>query len=165
MSTWATRPKEEAYLLNPAYLAIIVRRLAVGYGKAVDGRGLPYPLSLLGTAMVLHGPTRRALPYTTRTSMYLWLRDRAELRLDTPNRAVALSKYVREAALFGHAHGILSVDANLDLRPAGRITESRVTALETGEMRSIFQAATKVGRWFAIAGDTNTILSLWGVRP
>lgn len=165
MNTWTTRPKEEAYLLNPAYLAIILRRLATGYSKARDGRGLPYPLSLLGAAMVLHGPTRRALPYTTRTSMYLWLRDRADLRLDTPQRAVALSKYVREAVLFGHAHGVISVDATLDLRPVGRITESRVTALETDEMRSVFQAATKVGRWFAIAGDNNTILSLWGVKP
>ena len=68
---WTKRPREEANLLNPAFLGLLIERAAHGYHE-ISGDGLQWPLPYLVLPAVLHKQTREALPKDRRTSMVEW---------------------------------------------------------------------------------------------
>lgn len=165
MKTWLSRPKEEAYLFNPAFccttLSVAMRNYA-----SVRNEGVPFPLVFMFLPVVLHKPTRESLPPNARTSMAAWLQENSEARVLFYERLVSLKPHTREAIQFGmlldwivpRSGGLLETtltDADV----------TRTTRTLSDEARECVMRARFVGKWFAEAGETHTAMAFWGVRP
>ncbi|MBI2569833.1 MAG: hypothetical protein HYV63_22750 [Candidatus Schekmanbacteria bacterium] len=164
LSRWSERSPEEAALLNPALLAVILVRAVEGY-RAEVGRGLPFELTFLVPPVVLVKATRERLPRQARTSLPAWLEDNPDVRLRFAETAVAMAPLVREAIVFGCSHGVLALDGAQVC--AGKLDRSTTGLLRstTDEVRDVVSRSSFVGRWYALAGATETVMALWGVRP
>jgi hypothetical protein len=105
MTAWAERPRVEATLLNPALLAVLLAAAAQEY--ETEETGMPWPLVFLVPPLVLHRPTRDALPRNTRTHLSTWVRREPLLRAGCPARAAAMVPLTREGIRFGLRAGVL----------------------------------------------------------
>jgi len=165
MKKWAIRPKEEANLLNPAFCCIIVSASIREY-SALQNAGMPFPVSYLILPIVLHKPTRDALPGSVRTSMAAWMHDNAALRIQFPERLRSLRPFTSEAIRWGINYQWLEAKAGGRLSP--RISESAMTRalrILQDEARECVLRARLVGKWFANAGSSSTVMAFWGIRP
>ncbi len=155
---------EEVALFNPAFLARLLHAATNDHQKAVE-RAMPVALAFLGLPLVLHKPTRDALPTHASSQMQAWIREhpRHMTRLDA--RVVGMRPFVGVAVRFGVHHGMLtSVDGGLGAgsikrRPRGH------AELESAEVQTCIRVASFLGRWFARQADTATLLALWGLQP
>ena len=165
MRRWGDRVREEAYLLNPAFSAINLTAALGGY-ESVTTTGMPFPLSFMVLPVVLHRPTREALPISTRTSMPAWLLRHADARVFFFERVTSLRPYTREALHFGLRHGLFATDEGGSLRalPTPTRVDSMLNKM-TGEIRECTLKARFVGKWLASTGNTATAMALWGIRP
>lgn len=159
MRPWSQRPLEEVGLLNPAFLAVLVNEAATGHHDE-GGTALPFPLAFLAVPVVIHEPTRAALPYTVRTSVDTWLQRQPAARVTIPPLAAELVPWIREAIRFGMRRGALGVEhGGVTLTSLGR----RPPRSSTQDLDLCRDRARHVGRWFARAGDPHTTLALWGL--
>ena len=162
MKSWYERPKEEAYLLNPAFCCITLSASVAGY----EGEGMPFPLSFIILPLALHKPTRTRLPTNTRTSLPAWLEENADARVLFYERLIALKPFTREALLFGLSHEALKLHANGTVRmikPNSWIDKA-LRNLENDARESVMRARF-IGKWFAAVGPAQTVMDLWGIRP
>lgn len=164
---WRAQPIEQARILNPAFLGALLLAIADGYQlEAQNESGLPYALTYLALPVVLHKPTRDALPSSIRTSMVAWLSVNASVQIGIADRAAALVPLVRDAI-------VVAAKGNLVALHNGRINAVAKPAMlrsygvqsDSMEVRNCLSRAKFVGRWFALAGDFTTVMALWGVRP
>src|SRR4051812_8891000 len=109
MSLWESRPREEANLLNPAFCGLIIAQAVEDYVRAIPA-GMPFALAFLVLPIVLHKPTRDALPQRTTKAISSWLEENEEYRATFPERAKTLSPYVREALLYDLMHDRLRLN-------------------------------------------------------
>lgn len=162
--SWVDRPREEANLFNPPFMAVVIAKVAQGYHRE-SGRGVPIPVAMLGATLALSPGFRAARPNTLRTSMIAWLTSNSEQRLGLGERAASLADPLREGILFGTAHGALDVTAAAELLP-GSLNQGRSAPRDLGqEVPAILSAAEFLGRWFAAAGPPANVLVLWGLSP
>lgn len=159
MKTWSERPVEHRTLLNPAFLAVVVNEVATGHHTESD-RPLPFVLAFLAVPVVLHEPTREALP-TIATSVYAWLDSRPQARVHIPPLARQFAPHTREALRFGVLHGALQFTENGSLIPG--VLAKPAPNTQTTELRRCRDRARFTGRWLSRAGDTGTILAAWGL--
>lgn len=161
---WSERSPEEAALLNPALVAVILVRAAEGYYSEV-GSGLPFALTFLVPPVVLVRPTRERLPRQTRTSLPAWLEENPDVRLRFADTAAAMAPVVREGFVFGCTHGVLGLDGGVVV--AGKLKRGASSVLQstTDEVQDVIARSTFLGRWYALAGTPETVMALWGVRP
>jgi len=165
MRSWAARSREEAYLLNPSFCALVAWSSAVGY-QGDGGERMPYVLPFVAVSLTLHRPTRQALPRTVRTSMAAWVEENTYFRVGFAERARSLVPFVREALLFGAVHGLFAFDDERRLVPTPRPqTLRRYLQDATDEVRECVKKAEFVGKWLAASGSVETTMALWGVRP
>src|SRR5689334_3040100 len=97
---WADRPPELAYLLNPAFCAVVLRDSVRAY-RSRSMVGMPLMLTQLILPAALHKYTRSVLPRTARTRLHSWLQQYPLVRLNFTERVLALGPYTRESLLFG----------------------------------------------------------------
>jgi hypothetical protein len=77
-----------------------------------------------------------------------------------------MAPFTREATLFAGIHGLLEFRGNaigIQKNISSRV--ERTLRCSTAEVRSCADKSMFVGRWIAKAGNTETVLSLLGVRP
>jgi len=164
MKTWAERTREEAHLLNPAFCCSILSSSIRGY-MSVKKAGIPFPITFLVLPIILHKPTREALPPNIRTSMATWLLENSVARVLFYERLMSLKPYTREAIQFGLlSDWLLLTDSGI---LETKRTESDITrAIQklNDEVRVCMMRANFLGRWFAKAGTTHMIMAFWGVR-
>ncbi|WP_420029666.1 three component ABC system middle component [Rhodovulum sulfidophilum] len=161
---WDDRPREEARLLNPAFIAALLWACADGHG-AETGTGLPYPLSFIALPVVLHRPTRIILPSSKRTSLAAWLGAHPRALVGFSGRASTLVTIVKGGLLFGCREGLIAMNherIHASPRPRTIASFERKT---TDEVKDCLKRARFVGRWFAGAGQSGTVMALWGVSP
>lgn len=159
---WEHRPREVAYLLNPAFTSLILRSAAQGYRRE-GGTGIPFPQSFLLLPIVLHRPTRSILPRDMRTRLHTWIEDHSFVRVQFAERVTNLAPYTREALLFGIQHGVLTLSKSGTIdAPRCRLKPYNIP--EGSEPSECLERAAFVGRWFARAGDVLTVLAMWGVK-
>jgi hypothetical protein len=156
MTTWTERPRVEATLLNPALLAVLLAAAAKDY--ATEDAGMPWPLAFLVPPLVLHRPTRDALPRTTRTHLSTWIRREPLLRAGFPARAVAMVPLTREGLRLGLRAGVL-------VRDGATLTGHLDTDAPAGELKQLIRRAALVGRWLAKTDQPSTVFALLGVAP
>ena len=165
MKSWAKRPKEEAFLLNPAFCSTAITASVAGY-TTIDSEGMPIPIVFLVLPIVLHKPTRELLPPNVRTSLPAWIQENASVRILFYERAKSLIPYTKEAVLFGLVHKTLELQQNGKLQT--NILDSKVSSLSQKleeEVKECILRARFVGRWLAAAGSPQTVMALWGVCP
>jgi ABC-three component (ABC-3C) system Middle Component 3 len=165
MTAWTARSREEAYLLNPSFCALIAWSSAVGF-RGDGNDGMPYVLPFVAIPLTLHRPTRQALPRSVRTSMPAWIEENTYFRIGFAERANSLAPFVREALLFGAVHGLFAFDDERRLVPAPKLRAlSRYLREATDEVRECVKKAELVGKWLAASGSVETTMALWGVKP
>jgi hypothetical protein len=161
--SWQRLPKEERYLYNPAFLAVLIARTVQGY-QAEASTGLPLPLIYVALVLVIQRPTRDQLPHAVSTNLLRWIQRNPEVRTLMPVRARAFVPLIREAVLFALTNDIciLGQEGRLELSSGLR---SWSPSLDTEEVEQCFRSARFVGRWFARSGTPETVFVLFGLRP
>jgi hypothetical protein len=156
MTAWEDRSQVRAAYLNPALIAAVLAAACQGYNPT-RSRAMAWPLAFIAASLVLHRPTRDALPGTTATRLTTWIGRNPVLQAGFPARVKALTPEVREGLRFGLRHGALT------LAPDGLV--SAIAVRLPGDAGVITDRARFVGRWLVRSGDTATIFSLLGVEP
>lgn len=165
MKKWNERSSEAANLLNPAFCCAILTSSVIGYNN-IENEGFPLPLAFIVLPIILQAKTRKMLPRSTSTSLGAWIRNNAHLRLNVQDRIIPIKPYVQESILFGLLHDWLFLDGNGKIKTSK--TNYDVTKFSReleGETRDCIKRSNLVGKWFAKAGSTETVMALWGVRP
>lgn len=165
VASWHERPKDEAALLNPVFLALLMGRVSDGHRRRV-GSGVSWPLLFVALPAVLHKATRDALPSSVAASMARWTQSHPLAVAALPARAVSLSPLLKEALAFGLAHDVVTHEAGSIF--AGRLrrrTQAMRWREPTEDFKDCMQRAEFFGRWIAGSGTPATVLALWGVRP
>jgi hypothetical protein len=165
MRTWTARPKEEAYLLNPAFCCTTLAAAMWGYAD-VKGQGIPFPLAFMVLPIVLHKPTREALPANTRKSMAAWFQDNTTARVLFYERLISLKPHTKEAIHFGMLVDwiVLRKGGLLQTTMRERDINQAIRKL-ADEARECVMRARFLGKWFAMAGPAHTVMAFWGIRP
>jgi hypothetical protein len=163
MNDWRSRPPEEAFLLNPAFLAALLIKTVEGYESVID-EGAPLPYLFLAPPLVLPARSRNQMPRSVATSLAAWLQANPETHANVLQRLTLLNGYVREALLFALIHnGLTLLDNGLIGLGSVRIRDAWLKS-GTEEYRECISKSRFVGRWLAGAGTTPTVLAAWGVR-
>lgn len=160
MKSWSQRPIEHRTLLNPAFLAVIVAEAVRGHEEE-SGRPLAFALAFLVVPVVLHEPTREALP-TIATSVFAWLDRQPQARVHIPPLASQFVPHTREAIRFGVRRGALEFAADGSLAANVALAKPR-RKTQTADLRRCRDRAHFVGRWLGRAGDPGTVLASWGL--
>jgi hypothetical protein len=108
--------------------------------------------------MVLHRPTRRALPSTTATHLATWISRNPGLRAGYPERAAFLAPYVRDGLRFGIRHGLLALEQ-------GGVSAELKAGRARGELSELLRSASFAGRWLAKIERPSTAFAMLGVKP
>jgi hypothetical protein len=155
------RPGADARaLFNPAFLAALIGRAAVAHRTDHDAP-LPLALGYLVAPMVLHAPTREALPRVN-ARLAKWADQHQLLRAELRWRAPQLPEITRRGLRFGLRYELIAL-TRVGIEPAPAL--SRVGAPRGGEAAECWKAAELLGRWLPRAGPPATVLALLGVRP
>ncbi|MEP2781097.1 MAG: three component ABC system middle component [Pseudoruegeria sp.] len=166
LEVWRKRPTEEANLFNPAFLGSLLYEQSKEYLKHTS-LGLPLTYASLCISVVLHGPTRDRLPYSTVTSLYEWLQDNEDVQIGLAARVQGVQPYLKEALRFGLRKNILVLSNGHSLIigevkahfPAGFIRDT------TAETKEIIDRNKFMARWFAKSGSEASVIAAWGLRP
>jgi hypothetical protein len=157
MSDWLLRPRVEAALLNPALIGMSIAHAADGYGQTAQ-EPMPWPIAFLVAPIVLHRPTREALPADTRTHFATWVTRHPLLVAGFPRRADVMTDPTREGLRMALRTGRLVI-ANAGVIPISPSTSPQ------GELRQLLRSAALVGRWLARLDQPSTAFALLGVTP
>jgi hypothetical protein len=157
MTRWPERPRIPATMLNPALLAVVESAAAHDYERQA-GHPMPWPVAFLVAPLVMHRPTREALPRDTRTHLSTWVSRNALIRAGFPKRATELVPFVREGLRVGLRHGVLAL-ADGGLR--GTVPSDTGEA----ELSQLIKSAALVGRWIGKTDRPPTTFALFGVAP
>lgn len=113
----------------------------------------------------LHPTTRDRLPKTTTTSMYDWINRNQDLLIDYQVRSKNLVPYIKEAL------GLLLTNSSIEITRSGEIEVGKnkvnftpkLIAECTRDMSETIVSTKMLGRWFAKAGSTSSIMATWGI--
>lgn len=165
MKAWHKRPIEEAHLLNPAFCCVTLTSSIISYGSVEDA-GMPFPLAFMILPIVLHKPTRDLLPRDTRTSFPAWIQNNAAARVLFYERVVSVKPYTREALTFGLIHSWLAIQEKGNLHHIINETDVKKSSKTLNdEAKECVLRADFLGKWLALAGSAQTVMTLWGIRP
>lgn len=162
--SWRDRPPEEAALLNPAFCGELIARATKDYER-IRAAPFPLPLAFVVLPLVLHPPTKDALPGRANTTFATWSADNEALLAELPERTLRLRPISREALLFLTQHRALTVTAEGLKTGAAPMKLSAKTSSSTPDADDIRRAAGLIGRWFANQGAPVQILQTMGVTP
>ena len=159
MANWRDRSQIEAAFLNPAVSAAIQAATAGSYKRAKEGQAMVWPLSFLVVPLVLHRPTRTALPGSTRTHLSRWVSDNPVLVAGLHKRAKELTPTVFEGMRFGIRYQMLSLEN-------GRVLNAwSLPSQASGELSELLRCSAFIGRWIAKCESPSTVFALLGMRP
>lgn len=166
LPAWEDRSPEVASLFNPAFCGLLCYAAVKGY-QSVDEAGMPFSESFLVLPLLLHEPTRRALPRQIRSPLMSWFSANPALRVGMSERVRQSTDLTREALMFmiaGEAIVISSGGVLLPGRISPRFNVARATTPNL-DIRERVQQATLVGRLLARAGTQATVLATIGLTP
>jgi hypothetical protein len=162
MNRWENRPIEVANLLNPAFCGEILVRVVSEYQRT-SGKPFPYALAFLVLPIVLHKRTREQIPMPARVQLHAWLQQHQDVRVGFADRTKQMVPITNESMLFLLQLSQLSIDQQGHL--IARI-QRRIPQIQTSlEIDDCYRKARIVGRWFARAGASENVFTMWGVKP
>ena len=159
---WSRRPREVRNLLNPAFCGLLIAEAVEQHALK---RPMPFALAFLVLPLVLHGPTRAALPSTIATPLATWVSEHATLTYDLGQRVTTLLAVTKESLIWCLASGLLAPSAGA-LSYAGESTRRPVAPPDPfDDFKICVSRARLLGRWFANSGNAATLYMLFGLRP
>lgn len=154
---------ETSVLFNPAFCALLLNKASADYEKK-RGESLPVTFAFLILPSALHKPTREALPGTTASSMWTWIRDQPLLLMDFAERVRTFRPLAAAGITYGLRHNALS--GTPGAISAKKIKPRPRTLFPTEDWVACVKAAEFLGRWYGgTSADEATTLAHWGVRP
>jgi hypothetical protein len=155
------RPAERDALLNPAFLALVLARAARGHHQRTE-RPMALSLCFIVAPIVLHGPTRAALPRKITARFGGWLDAKPLLRAGLAARAQATAPAVRAGLREGLRADVLTLAGD---EIAGKPPRRQAALTLSDEVEDIFKRAEFVGGWLGLAGSPEAIYAMWRVKP
>jgi hypothetical protein len=125
---------------------------------------MPYPLSFLVLPIVLHAPTRNALPRTIAKKLHAWIEEKQFARVRFVERVRELVSHTKESIIFGCDGHILEIMDSGVLAPLPP-RQPKPPWEHNSESYFCNKKAQFVGRWFGHSGDLATIFAIWGIKP
>jgi len=161
---WEQRPFEIAYGLNPAYNALLLYEAISAFQKNRP-RGMPMALVFLILPLVFYTKMRESLPGNEHSSLYEWLRNHPEVRINFSRKVSQLIPYTKESIMFAMQKGVIDINehGNFVVNKKNKLkkldwpTDSMVVS---GREKAKF-----LGRWFTFLGNVETIYRSLGIRP
>lgn len=172
MISWSERPTEVANLLNPAFAGALLRTSVDGYFDESKS-GMPFEIAFLVLPFCLHTGTVTRLPQSaTATPLHTWLQrdENRDVLISVADRVATLIPFTREAILFATSRDVLIFDDANRLQ-GGAVKWPKLTSYSNSyrnsgsEVKEAIRQAEFVGRWFALAGSTEFVFTILGVRP
>lgn len=157
MSDYLLRPRVESNLLNPALIGLTIAHAASGY-TADQSRPMPWPVAFLIPPLVLHRPTRSALPTSARTHFASWVSAHPALIVGFPRRAAVMTEPTREGLR-------LALRARRVALAEAAIRATSLAPAPPGELGQLLRASALVGRLLARLDQPSTAFALLGVSP
>jgi hypothetical protein len=154
------RPAERETLFNPRFVALLLAHAAAGHEDRTEA-AMPLSLCFLVAPVVLHGPTRRALPRRVTTKPGAWLDEHPLLRAGFAMRARSTAPFVRAGLREGLRAGMLDLVGDGVL---GHPPQRRGVNL-SAEVDEILKRAAFAGGWLGLAGPPAGSFAMWRVRP
>ena len=161
MLPWNRRPIE-ANLVNPAFCALVLHQTIEGYRK-VALRGMDFSLAFLVLPVVLHKATRDLIPISIATKLHVWVQRHHEVRIGFAQHMQNTVPITKEALLFGMQHEAIQLDEQGAL-VVGKQKLEPFEAKPDSEVDTCLKKALFVGRWFADAGSTASVIAAWDVK-
>lgn len=161
---WSDRSIEQARLLNPAFLAVLIWSCVKGY-NSISQQGMPYPLLFVIMPIILHKSTRESLPNKTSKSLATWIGEHPNVHVQFIERATSLVSVTKEGVIFGINGQLLQLSSLQILLGESPRLINRFLRESSNEVQDCIEKANFVGRWFASSGDYLTIMAFWGVMP
>ncbi len=160
---WSERPIEISHLLKPACCSTLLCESIAGC-KQENGAGMPYSIAFLVLPVVLHKPTRDFLPKSIATKLHAWIQDNQSVRIGFAERVRWTIPYTKEGLHYASMAQLICIsDDGLLVLKKKRL--KKLPWPKTSEPSVCKNKAYFIGRWFSLAGDTATLLAMWGVRP
>lgn len=165
MKPWKERPKEVANLLNPAFCSSILNSSVLGYNQ-VNKKDMPLPILFMVLPIILHEPTRNALPNRVNKSLVTWIKENNSIRMLFHERVISLKPFTEEALMFSILHNWLSISKEGNIKSLKKQKDMRINLKESEEnLYGFIKRSQFLGRWFASIDAPQTIMALWGIRP
>lgn len=161
MLNWENRPFEIAYLINPAFCALVLSA-SIGEFSKEKHRGMPYALAFLILPLILHEPTRNSLPNDTRETLIDWFKEqREEFGVIFVHQVRQFVPYTRESLLFGMQRSVLQVDEDGSLINGTKSV--RKIDMLSPSLKDLFDSSRFVGRWFSKSEHERFIFKTFGI--
>lgn len=165
LMSWSERAREDAFTFNPAYLGALSFEFVKSY-QAACKLASPYALPFCALPFALYPDSRRLLPDSIRTGLYSWLERTPEAMVGYAGRARNLAPYIREGLMYATHRQVLQFDGGRIKSGTKKASFSETTMNSiTPDMRDTIRSVRMTGKWFAAAGEEQTILTSLGVRP
>jgi hypothetical protein len=162
MKAWSERPAELAYLLNPAFCGMILHEFFHWYQQA-SGRDVPYALAFLPLPIVLPARTRQTLKPTTR-QLQSWIVANEPVRIELGRMTRDMLPFTREALVFLAQRKLILFTVDGCFHAPARLAGLNGKNV-SGETLEIIQAAARLAKFTANAGNSDTVYVQLGLRP
>jgi hypothetical protein len=157
MTRWREQPPAVRATLNPLLVAGVLAWSSRAYQETADRQPMPWPLAYVVPALVLHAPSRDALPGSAAKRLLAWRDENDLLVAGLPARCLALRPFTRAGLRAGLRHELLQLDG-AGLR--GLLPPTRTPR----DLQGLQRSSALVGRWLAPL-PTATVLATLGVTP
>lgn len=165
MRPWNKRSTEVAQLLNPPFCCILLSASIMEY-KKVNSDGMDFPLIFIILPVIFSETIRNSLPKSKSTPLTEWIQKNSDIVITFYNRAISMKEFTQEALLFGLSNKWLILEEN------GKL-QSNISKYKLDKSMNTFGVETKeiikksafLGRWFASAGTSKTVMNLWRIKP
>jgi len=164
MHKWIMRPDDVANLYNPAFCSVLLTTSVKSY-STIKPEGMPLALSFIALPILLNNKLEKKLPRSIKTSLASWIDNNSESRLLLQEIVVPLKTFVQESILFSAYKNWLNIDQSGNLitsKPEKDI--KKFLDLFDEDNKEIIKHAKFLGKWFALSGNTETVMALWGIR-
>lgn len=161
MKPWNERPVEIRNLFNPAFCGLVLSRALTAY-QEIDGKGMPFSLTLLVLPLCLHRQTRDVVRAKKKSYFLKIIAEHPELQVGLAKRCADILPFTFEGFGLLMQSGVLAVESSGSLRIGPGI---RKTISGTAESIECQRAAAFLGKEFARIGDRSTVYATLGVRP
>jgi hypothetical protein len=161
MLSWEDRPKEIAFLLNPAFCGRLIYGTIHSYYSEIK-RPFPFVLVYLILPLLLHKKTRSLI--SSKTQFINWAQNHEECLIQFPERAKDLVEITNEALEFLLQCNLLSFTASAELKIALGHSISKTKFVDP-EVKECVTKSEHIGRWFARTGSVDIAYITLGVKP
>lgn len=161
MKPWSERPTELAYLLNPAFCGLILHEFFHEYQQATD-RDVPYALAFLPLPIVLPARIRETLPGARQ--LQSWITANGPVRIELGRMTRDMLPFTREAVMFLAQRSLVQLTADGHFHVPARLPGVTGKKIH-GETHEMIQAAQRLAKLAATAGNPDTIYAQLGLRP